>query len=203
MLQKTASQTLRSSSIVSPKKRLTPVMRSLYQWAMVDANDRVLDLTCGDGVLLAAIDKKVNCHICGIAATNEQSRCARAILPNADILFAQIEDIPWHDEGFDVVMCGMPLYQMDNPERALKEAFRVLKPGGQFVMASPWYPSPLRQWMNHFSVKAEEVAGPICMDRHESSVVLEQIGFKKVSWRQAELSVGVTIGWKPKDMLDA
>ena len=177
--------------------RLTSIMHALAHWAMLDAGDKVLDMACADGQLLGLLGRRAEVELCGIAPTVEQSRAIRQALPSADVLYAKPEDIPWRASSFDVVMCGMPFYAMGDPGKVLKEALRVLKPGGQFLMAAAWYPAPLRQLVNCFSLHWEDTQQPpVICGKHEMLATLEAMGFEKVSWRAADVRVGVTIGWK-------
>ena len=196
MLSKAENHVMLPKSAVAAKARLTPAMHALAQWAAIDAGDKVLDIACGNGALLRMISKQIECNLCGIASSVEQYRSVRAMLPDADILFAQPEDIPWRENSFDVVMCGLPFYAMEDPAKVLKEALRVLKPGGQFLLATTWYPAPLRQLYNCFSGRWEDTQTPVLFGKHEMLATLEAVGFRNVTWRAADMRVGITIGWK-------
>ena len=196
MLSKAENHATLPKPAVAAKGRLTPAMHALAQWAAIDVGDKVLDMACGSGALLRMIGQQIECGLCGIAASVEQYRTVRSMLPDADILFAQPEDIPWRENSFDVVLCGLPFYSMEDPGKVLKEALRVLKPGGQFLLATTWYPAPLRQLVNCFSGRWEDVQSPVLYGKHEMLATLEAVGFRNVTWRAADMRVGITIGWK-------
>lgn len=200
MLQKTQEPLLMQAAAPMGLNRLTAAMRGICQWAVIDEGDRVLDMDCGSGALLRALAQKASCQLCGMTQDVERSRQARCQLPDADILFAQPEDIPWHDEAFDLVVCTLPLNAMDNPKRSLSEVLRVLKKGGQFLLANPWYPSPLRQLVNHFSFQADEGKGPACYSRQDIMAALEAAGFENVTWHTPELGMSVTVGWRNRTL---
>ena len=56
--------------------------------------------------------------------------------PLADIKL-DIRDIPFEDNTFDTVICNHTLEHVDNDLKAMKEFYRVLKPGGWAVLNSP------------------------------------------------------------------
>jgi SAM-dependent methyltransferase len=62
-------------------------------------------------------------------------------------------------EGFDVVAAINLLCRLPRPSAFLKQVTRVVKPGGQFVIASPfsWLPeyTPKREWLDSSEVKRQ------------------------------------------------
>jgi hypothetical protein len=66
--------------------------------------------------------------------------------------------------------------------------------------------APLRQLINCFSGHWEDTQPPVLYGKHEMLAALEAVGFQKVTWRAADMRVGVTIGWKKpawQEMLEA
>jgi SAM-dependent methyltransferase len=57
--------------------------------------------------------------------------------PNVSYLEAALPDLPHPDGSFDVVLAFGVLEKLDRPEELVREARRVLKPGGLFVAATP------------------------------------------------------------------
>lgn len=56
--------------------------------------------------------------------------------PLADVKL-DIRDIPFDDNTFDTVICNHTLEHVDNDRKAMKEFYRILKPGGWAVLNSP------------------------------------------------------------------
>jgi ubiquinone/menaquinone biosynthesis C-methylase UbiE len=90
---------------------------------------RVLDLGCGTGVFLrAAADREAS--VVGLDAAEGLLAIARERVPEADLHIGDMQELPFGDDGFDVVTGFSSLFFADDMTRALSEACRVCKPGG-------------------------------------------------------------------------
>ncbi|MGZ2371078.1 methyltransferase domain-containing protein [Ancylomarina sp. YFZ004] len=56
--------------------------------------------------------------------------------PIADVHF-DVQDIPFSDETYDVVICNHVLEHVDNDIKAMSEIYRILKPGGFAILQVP------------------------------------------------------------------
>ena len=99
----------------------------------------VLDLGSGGGidVLLSARAVGPAGKVYGLDMTDDMLALARANqaaagLHNVEFLKGEIEDIPLPANSVDVIISNCVVNLSDNKDRALQEAFRVLKPGGRF-----------------------------------------------------------------------
>jgi SAM-dependent methyltransferase len=90
----------------------------------------VLDVGCGDGALAALLTvPRVVCVDQSYAAVD----AARA--RGLEASHADIEDLPFDDASFDVVMCNWMLYHVADLDRGLSEIVRVCRPGGRMIGA--------------------------------------------------------------------
>ncbi len=192
MLQKTQSSALQTKVKVSFPNRLSAGERGLLQFAVIDDEDKTLHIACGHGTLLRELSKQHRCEMCGTTNDIEALRYARQTLTDADIIYAQPEEIPWHDESFTVLLCSSSFTDMTNPRHLLKESLRVLKPGGQMVIALPWYPAPISTVFNRME------GSNYYYSKQEAIAALEVMGFESVTWHSNELGNCVVVGWKPK-----
>ena len=110
----------------------------------VAAGRRVLDVACGPGYLAAAAaGRGAEAH--GLDFVQEMVELARKSHPTATFHQGDAQDLPWEDGSFDAVVCGFGMLHFPHPERAIAEAFRVLRSGGRYAFTA-WRPpaqSPL------------------------------------------------------------
>lgn len=77
-----------------------------------------------------------------IACELARQRCG----PGTDIRVASITELPFADASFDAVVSADVVCQVENPETAAREFFRVLRPGGLAVVNVPAY---MWMWSYH------------------------------------------------------
>jgi ubiquinone/menaquinone biosynthesis C-methylase UbiE len=98
----------------------------------------VLDIGCGDGALTSAFSQSGAAHVvgCDIDPQMIARASAQAIRDQAaiDYIIANAECLPFRDESFDVVSIITVLAFVPNPDLAIREIARVLKPGGRLVI---------------------------------------------------------------------
>jgi len=155
--------------------------------AQLHPGETVLDLGSGGGidVLLSAQRVGPNGKAFGLDMTDEmlalanENKC-RAGAENAEFLKGEIEHIPLPDNSVDVIVSNCVINLSADKDQVLREAFRVLKPGGRFavsdVVTRGEVPATIRQsvllWVGC-------VAGALDQDEYRDKLAAS--GFAQIS----------------------
>ncbi|MGA8489766.1 MAG: methyltransferase domain-containing protein [Terriglobales bacterium] len=97
-------------------------------WLNSPSNLRWLDVCCGSGVLAeATVDRFAPARVAGIDASPQQIEFAQKHRSRPGLTFETGDAmvLPFADAGFDVVVCGLGLNYVPEPELALEEMRRV------------------------------------------------------------------------------
>jgi arsenite methyltransferase len=154
--------------------------------AQLNAGETVLDLGSGGGidVLLSARRVGPAGKAYGLDMTDEMLTLARenqrkAGVENVEFLKGEIESIPLPDNSVDVVISNCVINLSADKDQVLREAFRVLKPGGRFavsdVVVRGEVPEQVRRSMEMW---VGCIAG--ALQEHEYATKLARAGFDEI-----------------------
>jgi ubiquinone/menaquinone biosynthesis C-methylase UbiE len=114
----------------------TQSIPALLDGAGVRAGSRVLDVATGGGYAAEAAFQR-GADAIGIDFSAAQISLARKRHPAVRFEQADAESLPFAPCTFDSVVCAFGICHLPDPDRALREAYRTLKPGG-LVAFSVW-----------------------------------------------------------------
>lgn len=150
------------------QEQLKPAHDKLFEMASIQPGDKIIDIACGTGLIsfpaLALTgengfllgtdisDKMV--ELCRQTATGKQ-------ISNAQFERMDAEALDAKDERYDLALCALGLMYVPSPVNALKEMYRVLKPGGRSVSAV-WGSRANCGWAEIFEIVDKRVSSEVC-----------------------------------------
>ncbi len=111
----------------------TPMYKKVLDQLHLTEDHLVLDAGCGAG-LFSSLVTKTGAGLVGIDAAPGLLEVARQRNPTSSFLEEDLEAMPFRENNFDVVAAFNSLQYAGSFENALREAKRVLKPGGKLVI---------------------------------------------------------------------
>ncbi|NHM33767.1 class I SAM-dependent methyltransferase [Neobacillus terrae] len=110
----------------------------LVQIASLNGDERVLDVATGGGHTANAFAPFAD-KVIAIDLTPEMLKAAKAFVKgngnsNVEFLAADAEKLPFSPEVYDAVTCRIAPHHFPNIKSFIEETYRVLKPGGQFLL---------------------------------------------------------------------
>lgn len=128
-------QMTRNEADMAFKKRV----QTIFEWINPTDESVILDLPCGRGFYLNMFRHVSNCTIVGAELDWDVIMKAKRNIGHLNIPIhqARIEAMPYPDNTFDAVIFSEILEHIEDDVQALREAYRVLKPGGIVVVTVP------------------------------------------------------------------
>ena len=162
-------------------------------FAQIEEGETVLDLGSGGGidVLMAAKYVGDEGKVYGLDMTDEMLALANSNkekmgVANVEFLKGFIEEIPLENQSVDVIMSNCVINLSEDKEKALSEAYRVLKAGGRLAIADiitlKEVPADIRK---SAELWAGCIAGTIKIDEYKG--LLEKVGFTKIEINPAHV----------------
>ncbi|MEV4168075.1 class I SAM-dependent methyltransferase [Nonomuraea sp. NPDC049709] len=131
----------------------------------LSGDERLLDLGCGRGaVLLLAAERLEHGRVTGVDLWRSRDRSgneepvtranaeAEGVSERVELVTGDMRELPFGDDAFDVVVSSQAIHNIpgaEGRERAVREAHRVLRPGGLMLIAdfrhTPAYEDTLRE----------------------------------------------------------
>jgi len=112
----------------------------IFSFIPSDMNLKIADLGCGNGYfagLLATMGHKVT----ALDSSEDGIRIAKEAYPGIDFRCLSLYEnlLPHIGSDFDVVISSEVIEHLYDPRRFLKNAFEILKPGGELILTTPYH----------------------------------------------------------------
>jgi ubiquinone/menaquinone biosynthesis C-methylase UbiE len=150
------------------REQLEPAQQRLLKAARLRSGERVIDIACGTGLVsfpasaaVRPFGSVIGTDISEKMVATARSEAVRLGLKNASFERMDAERLELPDDHFDAALCSLGLMYVPDPAQALREALRVLRPGGRCV-ASVWGERRRCGWAGIFPVVDARVKSEVC-----------------------------------------
>ena len=150
------------------EEQLTPARNGMLAFAALAPDERVLDLACGTGLVTLNAARSVGSggtvlgtDISGQMIEIARQRAREQQLSNVTFQRMDAETFDLPRASFDVVLCSLGLMYVPDPQHAVREWLRVLKPGGRVAIAV-WGKRVNCGWSPVFPIVDAEVDTEVC-----------------------------------------
>jgi demethylmenaquinone methyltransferase/2-methoxy-6-polyprenyl-1,4-benzoquinol methylase len=144
----------------------------------IGPGNRVLDLAGGTGDIATLLSKRVGANGCVVLSDINEAMLSvgrqrledQGIVGNVSYAIANAENLPFESDEFDAVTIAFGLRNVTDKNAALREMYRVLKPGGRALILefSSVKPEPLKAIYDAWSFGALPILGKLIADDEDS-----------------------------------
>lgn len=120
------------------EQTVLPLFSAVLDTARVTRGTRMLDAGCGAG-LATVLASLRGANVSAFDASEALIEIAAERAPDAEILQADIESLPFEEGTFDATIAVNSLFYAADPASAIRELARVTRPGGRVVVTT-WGP---------------------------------------------------------------
>lgn len=157
----------------------------------------LLDVGCGTGYLIDLLSKEKTANYYGLDLSPEMLRVARNKLSRSVVLTEGSADtLPYSDNSFDIVTCVQSFHHYPYPDKAMAEAYRVLKPGGLYILSDTGASGVLKWLENHIFLKTINSGDFAVYDIKDISKMMKANGFKITETEHLSRFIFTVIGKK-------
>ncbi|KKS60857.1 hypothetical protein A3K01_02595 [candidate division WWE3 bacterium RIFOXYD1_FULL_43_17] len=113
---------------------------TMLDYSDIQPGDNILDMGCGEGFYSMVLDNLYDCKITAVDFDPEILALAHKWLDgrsNVTLEQGDITKLRFPDSSFDKIVCTEVLEHIDDDKTAIKELYRVLKPGGVIAITVP------------------------------------------------------------------
>jgi len=127
--------------------RIHQLLLPMLNW---QSGQSILDVACGTGSLLAAMNARKQIRGFGIDISERMIEVARTRNPGMEFHVSGCESVPCPDESMDIITVCAAFHHFADVGAFAKEAGRVMKPGGMIYIADMYVPSLIKVLVNPF-----------------------------------------------------
>jgi len=120
----------------------------LYQSFKLQPGMKMLEPGCGRGEFLRNF-QELGLDMYGVDISREVKEFTKTF--PVDVCDVENETLPFEDSSFDVIYSKSFIEHLHYPERYLREAYRVLKPGGKLITLVPDWESNYKIYFDDFT----------------------------------------------------
>ena len=173
--------------------QLKPAHDLLMKNSKVQNGEKIIDIAGGTGLVSFRLSEKAG-ETGNVLATDISDEmvvignnlCESNKLQNLSFERMDAENLASEDNTFNLATCALGLMYFPNPEKALSEMFRVIKPGGRTAVAV-WGSRKKCGWADLFPIVDKRVNTDVCpmfFNLGEGEVIkylFENAGFRDIS----------------------
>ncbi|MCA8928743.1 MAG: methyltransferase domain-containing protein [Alphaproteobacteria bacterium] len=173
--------------------------KRLAALAGLSSEQTVLEVGCGYGATARFLAETVGCNVVATNISDRELAEAKRLTEAAGLgdkvrfAYGDFHALDFPDDHFDVYWCQESFLHAADKEQVLREAYRVLKPAGRFVLTEllvrEGTPDDIRERVY------ERVGAPIMWDAPDYRQTLQNLGFRMEVEEDWSPNVARTYGW--------
>ncbi|AEM22774.1 putative methyltransferase type 11 [Brachyspira intermedia PWS/A] len=162
----------------------------------IDYN-KLLDIGSGTGYLINMLKDKEMAEFYGLDLSEEMIKIAKSKkIKNAEFILGSANKLPFDDDTFDIVTCIQSFHHYPYPNEAMREAYRVLKKGGLYILSDTGV-GGIAAWIdNHILFKIMKSGDCHTENKEGISKLMIKNGFEVIDKKQIKGFIYSVVGKK-------
>ena len=158
---------------------------------------KLLDVGCGTGHLIDLLQRNHPATFFGLDLSPKMLHVAKNKLGNTvQLQEGSADTLPYTNNFFDVITCVQSFHHYPDPAKSMQEVYRVLKPGGLYILSDTGM-GGIPKWLNnHLFLRFMNTGDYAVYSKKEIGNMMLQSGFAVKESQQIKKMVYTVVGQK-------